>query len=92
MSKVLVIEKCTQCFHFNMNMYGERCFHPDVVTPCNDDEGGVIPRDVPYKDPLNIIIPDWCPLQDEETPNIAKTSKDSLEGKIWIEEIQETFK
>ena len=60
--KLLIIDKCNECYHFNNNEYGRRCFHPKVVKP---HEEGCIPKKIPIKNAIeiyNIKIPNWCPL------------------------------
>lgn len=66
MKKILIIERCNDCKHFNDNMYGTRCFHKKVVKPHED---GVIPKKIKWKNEdeyFNIPIPKWCPLDDAE--------------------------
>ena len=62
MSKILIIEKCNHCRHFENNMYhGSCCWHSSVAKPCKE---GHIPKRIRGNHSNVIDIPNWCPLEE----------------------------
>lgn len=67
MKKVLIIELCNHCRHFERNMYyGECCWHDKIFKP---HPKGKIPKKISRKlfnkqRPWEVNIPNWCPLDD----------------------------
>ena len=61
MAKIQVIDSCDECARFDRSMYGNRCFHPDVIKPHPE---GCIPKKL--QGGFHVEFPKWCPLDDSK--------------------------
>jgi len=49
MKKIIIIDRCTDCKHWELPCFVYECHHPDLIKPKGVGSGD--------------SIPEWCPLE-----------------------------